>query len=105
LFADREVFYFSIVTSNLSYLLTNREVFISASWWRLYGTKTPALQKMATKILSLTSSSSGCERNWSGFDGVSTYLLSTLQQHYNKNAELKVLLFLIYRCTLRREIG
>ncbi|PWZ29639.1 hypothetical protein Zm00014a_024102 [Zea mays] len=46
-----------------------------ASWWRLYGTETPALQKMATRILSLTSSSSGCERNWSGFEGVSTYLL------------------------------
>jgi hypothetical protein len=105
LFADREVFYFSIVTSNLLYLLTNREVFISASWWRLYGTETPALHKMTTKILSLTASSSGCERNWSGFDGVSTYLLSKLQQHYNKIAELKGLLFLIYRCTLRREIG
>jgi hypothetical protein len=58
---------------------------------------------VATKILSLTTSSSGCERNWSGFDGVSTYLLSKLQQHYNKIAELKVHLFLIYRCTLRRE--
>ncbi|KAF0932001.1 hypothetical protein E2562_007811, partial [Oryza meyeriana var. granulata] len=40
-----------------------------ASWWRLYGTETLALQKMATRILSLTSSSSGCERNWSGFEG------------------------------------
>ena len=49
--------------------------FISASWWRLYGYETPALHKMATRILSLTSSSSGCERNWSGFEGVSTYLL------------------------------
>jgi len=27
---------------------------------------------MATRILSLISSSSGCERNWSGFDGVHT---------------------------------
>ncbi|PWZ25396.1 hypothetical protein Zm00014a_012446 [Zea mays] len=43
-----------------------------ASWWRLYGTETPALQKMATRILSLTSSSSGCERNWSGFEGIHT---------------------------------
>jgi hypothetical protein len=36
------------------------------------------IQKMATRILSLTSSSSGCERNWSGFEGVSTYLLIIL---------------------------
>jgi hypothetical protein len=50
---------------------------ISASWWRLYGTETLASQKMATRILSLTSSSSSCERNWSGFEGVSTYLLRT----------------------------
>ena len=44
---------------------------ISASWWRLYGTDTPALQKMAIRILSLTSSSSACERNWSMFEAVS----------------------------------
>ncbi|CAD6248387.1 unnamed protein product [Miscanthus lutarioriparius] len=43
-----------------------------ASWWRLYGYETPALQKMATRILSLTSSTSGCERNWTGFEGIHT---------------------------------
>ncbi|CAD6340354.1 unnamed protein product [Miscanthus lutarioriparius] len=43
-----------------------------ASWWRLYGYETPVLQKMATRILSLTSSSSGCERNWSEFEGIHT---------------------------------
>ncbi|KAK2635406.1 hypothetical protein Ddye_030198 [Dipteronia dyeriana] len=31
-------------------------------WWDSYGTSTPALQKFAIKILSLTCSSSGCER-------------------------------------------
>ncbi|AQK94388.1 hAT transposon superfamily protein [Zea mays] len=56
-----------------------------ASWWRLYGTETPALQKMATKILSLTASSSGCERNWSGFDGVHTKKRNRLTtDHLNK---------------------
>jgi hypothetical protein len=62
--------------------LTCRGVFLlfSASWWRLYGTETPALQRMATRILSLASSASGCERNWSGFEGVSTFLLCTFQQ-------------------------
>ncbi|KAG2651391.1 hypothetical protein PVAP13_1NG268019 [Panicum virgatum] len=49
-----------------------------APWWRLYGTETPALQKMATRILSLTSSSSGCERNWSGFEGIHTKKSNTL---------------------------
>ncbi|KAK2649321.1 hypothetical protein Ddye_016810 [Dipteronia dyeriana] len=32
-----------------------------AEWWDSYGTSTPALQKIAIKILSLTCSSSGCE--------------------------------------------
>jgi hypothetical protein len=36
------------------------------------------LQKMAIRILSLTSSSSGCERNWSIFEGVSIQLFVIL---------------------------
>uniref|UniRef100_K3ZM33 HAT C-terminal dimerisation domain-containing protein n=1 Tax=Setaria italica TaxID=4555 RepID=K3ZM33_SETIT len=43
-----------------------------ASWWRLYETEAPALQKLATRILSLTSSSSGCEGNWSTFEMIHT---------------------------------
>ncbi|TVU50507.1 hypothetical protein EJB05_01880 [Eragrostis curvula] len=43
-----------------------------ASWWRLYGTETPGLQRLAVRILSLTSSSSGCERNWSIFEQIHT---------------------------------
>ncbi|XP_066351342.1 uncharacterized protein [Miscanthus floridulus] len=42
--------------------------FNPASWWRLYGGGTPDLQRMAIRILSLTSSASGCERNWSTFE-------------------------------------
>ena len=44
---------------------------ISVSWWSNYGSKTPNLQFMAMKILSLTTNSSGCERNWSTFEGYS----------------------------------
>ncbi|CAA0838838.1 hAT transposon superfamily protein, partial [Striga hermonthica] len=40
-----------------------------AKWWGNYGTQVPALQKMAIRILSLTSSVSGCERNWSCHEG------------------------------------
>ena len=39
-----------------------------------YGNQTPNLQRMARKILSLTTSSSGCERDWSTFEGVSVYM-------------------------------
>jgi hypothetical protein len=50
--------------------------YFSASWWRLYGTDTPGLQMMAVRILSLTSSSSGCERNWSIFEMVRQFTLN-----------------------------
>ncbi|CAD6243862.1 unnamed protein product [Miscanthus lutarioriparius] len=48
------------------------ETFYHAKWWENYGTQVPTLQKMAIRILSLTSSSSDCERNRSCFDGVHT---------------------------------
>ncbi|PWZ45986.1 hypothetical protein Zm00014a_025106 [Zea mays] len=43
-----------------------------AKWWANYGTQVPLLQKFAVRILSLTSSASGCERNWSCFEGIHT---------------------------------
>ena len=39
-------------------------------WWRMFGSQTPNLHKLAIKILSLTCSTSGCERNWSVFEQV-----------------------------------
>ncbi|RWR83606.1 hypothetical protein CKAN_01236600 [Cinnamomum micranthum f. kanehirae] len=41
-----------------------------AAWWAAYGSKTPNLQKFAIKVLGLTCSSSGCERNWSVFEHI-----------------------------------
>ncbi|XP_025828707.1 uncharacterized protein LOC112903695 [Panicum hallii] len=46
--------------------------FSPAKWWANYGTQVPTLQKFAIRILSLTSSASGCERNWSCFEGIHT---------------------------------
>ncbi|XP_020082516.1 uncharacterized protein LOC109706122 [Ananas comosus] len=42
-----------------------------AEWWKLFGSSTPNLQKFAIRVLSLTCSASGCERNWSVFEHVS----------------------------------
>ncbi|KAL7582695.1 uncharacterized protein LOC128128963 [Lactuca sativa] len=50
----------------------NNDKFDPANWWVAYGASTPQLRKIATRILSLTTSSSGCERNWSTFEGVHT---------------------------------
>ncbi|XP_038711795.1 uncharacterized protein LOC120005989 [Tripterygium wilfordii] len=44
----------------------------AAGWWSNYGGSTPNLKKMAIRILSLTISSLGCERNRSTFEGVHT---------------------------------
>ncbi|KAL8548056.1 hypothetical protein ACS0TY_007388 [Phlomoides rotata] len=43
-----------------------------AIWWENFGSDTPDLRSFAIKVLSLTCSSSGCERNWSIFENVST---------------------------------
>ncbi|KAJ9567061.1 hypothetical protein OSB04_003027 [Centaurea solstitialis] len=43
-----------------------------ANWLAIYGSSTPNLQRIATRILFLTTSSLGCERNWSTFKGVHT---------------------------------
>ncbi|CAH1421371.1 unnamed protein product [Lactuca virosa] len=50
----------------------NNSSYDPGTWWMTYGNSTPTLQKMAIKILSLTTSSSGCERNWSAFEGIHT---------------------------------
>ncbi|XP_019226720.1 PREDICTED: uncharacterized protein LOC109208135 [Nicotiana attenuata] len=41
-----------------------------AEWWNLYGNSAPHLQKLAIRILSLTASLAGCERNWSVFEHI-----------------------------------
>lgn len=62
-------------------------------WWIQFGDGTPELQRFAIKILGLTCSSSGCERNWSTYNQVHTKRrnrLSTLRMNtlvyimYNK---------------------
>ncbi|WOL10780.1 hypothetical protein Cni_G19539 [Canna indica] len=48
-----------------SLAIKTRKMKAPAEWWSLYGSTAPNLQKLAIKILSLTCSASGCERNWS----------------------------------------
>lgn len=53
---------------------------IVAEWWKNYGVHTPHLQNIAIKVLSLTCSSSGCERNWSIFEHVSKCEIGSIQR-------------------------
>jgi len=45
-----------------------------AQWWDSYGDAYPELQRFAIRVLSLTCTSSGCERNWSAFEMVSFFI-------------------------------
>ncbi|XP_042424116.1 uncharacterized protein LOC122011797 [Zingiber officinale] len=51
-----------------------------AEWWDSFGDDCPELQNWAIRILSLTCSSSGCERNWSAFEMVHTKKRNRLHQ-------------------------
>uniref|UniRef100_A0A8R7R8H3 HAT C-terminal dimerisation domain-containing protein n=1 Tax=Triticum urartu TaxID=4572 RepID=A0A8R7R8H3_TRIUA len=44
--------------------------FNPGEWWATYGLQTPTLMHMPLRILNLTTSSSGCEQNWSVFEQV-----------------------------------
>jgi len=60
--------------SALLEVLKNASVFLYvfiADWWSTYGSSAPNLRDFAVKVLSLTCSASGCERNWSVFQHVS----------------------------------
>ncbi|KAI3730392.1 hypothetical protein L1987_61562 [Smallanthus sonchifolius] len=51
-----------------------------ADWWDSFGCDTPELQKFAIRILSLTCSATGCERNWSVFQQLHTKRRNRLAQ-------------------------
>ncbi|KAL8518187.1 hypothetical protein ACS0TY_009525 [Phlomoides rotata] len=67
-------------------------------WWRLFGVDAPHLQNLAIRILSQTSSSSGCEHNWSVFERIHTKKRNRLEHE-----RLNDLVFVHYN--LRLKIG
>jgi len=48
-----------------------RKVMLPGEWWEMFGDGTPKLKRFAIRVLNLTCSSYGCERNWSSFEMVS----------------------------------
>ncbi|XP_052182093.1 uncharacterized protein LOC127794867 [Diospyros lotus] len=63
----------------------NDDNYNPVKWWITYGNHTPNLQRMAIRILSLTSSSFGCERNWNTFEGIRTKKRNRLDVHRLNN--------------------
>lgn len=55
--------------------MDSRKMRSPTDWWMRFGRRTPELTKFAIRVLSLTCSSSGCERNWSTFESVRVTLL------------------------------
>ena len=51
-------------------VIDSRTLRSSTSWWMRFGGSKPELQKFAIRVLSLTCSASGCERNWSTFESI-----------------------------------
>ncbi|CAL8153282.1 unnamed protein product [Prunus armeniaca] len=50
--------------------VNSRKLRTPANWWKRFGRDTPELTKFVIRVLSLTCSASGCERNWSTFEQV-----------------------------------
>ncbi|PKU67583.1 hypothetical protein MA16_Dca018886 [Dendrobium catenatum] len=62
----------------------------------MFGSSAPNLQKLAVRILSQTSSSSGCERNWSVFEQI-----HTKRRNHLEHQRLNDLVFVRYNLNLR----
>lgn len=56
----------------------NDDNYDPVGWWSIYGNSVPKLQRMAIKILSLTTSSSACEKNWNSFEEIHTKKMNKL---------------------------
>ncbi|WOL05372.1 hypothetical protein Cni_G14100 [Canna indica] len=71
---------------------------VDIEWWLQFGIKTSSLRKIATRILSQTTSSSGCENNWSTFALIHTKPCNCLSY-----ARLEKLVYVHYNMRLRMQ--
>ncbi|XP_057746304.1 uncharacterized protein LOC130965555 [Arachis stenosperma] len=75
---------------------SSRKTILPAEWWDFYGDSCPELKKFAIRVLSLTCSSSGCERNWSAFEMVHTKRRNRLHQK-----KMNDLVYVMYNLKLK----
>ncbi|KAL8478997.1 hypothetical protein ACS0TY_030769 [Phlomoides rotata] len=68
-------------------------------WWKFFGCGAPNLQNLAMKILSQTSSSSGCERNCSVFERIHTKKRNRLE-----HPRLNDIVFIHYNLRLQERL-
>ncbi|XP_068313933.1 uncharacterized protein [Pyrus communis] len=67
------------------------------AWWERFGHKTPELTKFAIRVLSLTCSASGCERNWSTFS-----MIHTKRRNRLEHKRLNALAYVKYNLALQQ---
>ncbi|XP_021317766.1 uncharacterized protein LOC8056964 [Sorghum bicolor] len=72
--------------------------FVPAKWWLNHGSSAPNLRKLAARILSLTCSSSACERCWSSFEQVHTMTRNRLLHD-----RMRDLVYIKFNCRLRQK--
>ena len=119
IYAKYGAFSTSLDYFNEPHVMNAREYDEPLSWWANYGASTPLLQNLAFKLLSQSSSSSCCERNWRTYsfiqsikrnkmtsttveDLVFVYssfrLLSRKKEEYTKGEDLVFTLSIIFLC-------
>ncbi|KAE8661030.1 Importin subunit beta-1 [Hibiscus syriacus] len=77
--------------------IRQREAKSPAEWWASFGNDAPELKKFTIKVLSLTCSASGCERNWSIFS-----LLHNKRRNRLAQTQLNNLVYVKYNRALKR---
>ncbi|XXG74071.1 hypothetical protein AAC387_Pa07g2884 [Persea americana] len=77
--------------------IRGRESLSPATWWSLYASDYPELQRFAIRILSQTCSGIRCERNWSMFERIHASKRNRLEQK-----RLNDLLFIHYNLRLQQ---
>lgn len=81
----------------IPFAIRHRTTKSPAEWWSAYGGSTPTLRDFAIKVLSLTCSVTGCERNWSVFQHLHTKKRNRLAQE-----RLNDMVFVKYNRALQR---
>ncbi|RVW38640.1 hypothetical protein CK203_077543 [Vitis vinifera] len=78
-------------------VVRTRKTRAPAEWWAAYGASAPNLQKFVMKVLNLTCSASGCERNWSIFENIHSKRRNRLDHQ-----RLNDLVYIKYNRALKR---
>ncbi|XP_056848411.1 uncharacterized protein LOC130498807 [Raphanus sativus] len=96
---ELEVFKNASGLFGLPMAIRQREMKSPADWWSTYGSSAPNLRDFAVKVLSLTCSATGCERNWGVFQ-----LLHTKRRNRLAQGRLNDMVFVKYNRALQRRM-